>query len=149
MTQRLSRTLNGFFLLAFFLVGAQAYAQLITADILGTVTDAAAAVVPNAKVTVVNTATSETRVTQSTASGDFVVNLLPPGSYTVTIEAPAFKKSVTNVTLVAGDRARVDAQLQVGEATQTVEVVATTPALQTDSSLLRDTVSAQSVQDLR
>jgi len=148
MTQRLSRTLNGFFLLAFFLVGAQAYAQLITADILGTVTDAAAAVVPNAKVTVVNTATSETRVTQSTASGDFVVNLLPPGSYTVTIEAPAFKKSVTNVTLVAGDRARVDAQLQVGEATQTVEVVATTPALQTDSSLLRDTVSAQSVQDL-
>ncbi len=52
------------------------------------------------------------------------------------------------MTLVAGDRARVDAQLQVGEASQTVEVIATTPALQTDSSLLRDTVSAQSVQDL-
>ena len=148
MIQRLSRTLSGFVLLACFLVGAQAYAQLITADILGTVTDAAAAVVPNAKITVVNTATSEARITQSSASGDYVVNLLPPGSYTVTIEAPAFKKSVTNVTLVAGDRARVDAQLQVGEATQTVEVIATTPALQTDSSLLRDTVSAQSVQDL-
>jgi hypothetical protein len=148
MILRLSRTLCSCFLLVCFLVGAQAYAQLITADILGTVTDSAGAVVPNAKVTVVNTATSETRTTLTTGSGDFVINLLPPGQYTVTIEAPAFKKSITNVTLVAGDRARVDAQLQVGEASQTVEVIATTPALQTDSSLLRDTVSAQSVQDL-
>jgi hypothetical protein len=148
MIQRLSRTLAFLLLVACVLVGPQAYAQLITADILGTVTDAAGAVVINAKVTVVNTATSEARVTQTTGSGDYVVNLLPPGQYTVSIEAPAFKKSETTVTLVAGDRARVDAQLQVGNATQTVEVIATTPALQTDSSLLRDTVSSQSVQDL-
>src|SRR5205807_4426918 len=73
---------------------------------------------------------------------------LPPGQYSVAIEAPSFKKSVTSVTLVAGDRARVDAQLQVGETTQVVEVAATTPALQTDSSTVRDTVSAQAVQDL-
>ncbi|HUB33248.1 MAG TPA: TonB-dependent receptor [Bryobacteraceae bacterium] len=137
------------FVLAFGLwLTGQAMGQLITADILGTVTDSANAVVPNAKVTVVNTATSEQRTVLTTGTGDFVVNLLPPGQYTVTIEATAFKKSVTNVTLIAGDRARVDAQLQVGEATQTVEVVATTPALQTDSSTLRDAVAAQSVQDL-
>jgi len=147
MKQRLSRTLS-IFLFACFLVGTQAFGQLITADILGTVTDSAGAVVPNAKVTIVNTATSDVRTTQTSGSGDFVINLLPPGSYTVTIEAPAFKKSVTNVTLVAGDRARTDTQLQVGDATQIVEVTATTPALQTDSSTLRDTVSAQSVQDL-
>ena len=148
MQQRLLRTLSGYFLFLCVFMAGHAFGQLITADILGTVTDSAGAVLPNAKVTVVNTATSETRTIQTTGSGDFVVNLLPPGAYTVTIEAPAFKKSVSTVTLVAGDRARVDASLQVGEASQTVEVVATTPALQTDSSLLRDIVSAQSVQDL-
>jgi hypothetical protein len=66
----------------------------------------------------------------------------------VTVEVPSFKKTISNLTLVAGDRARADAQLQVGATTQTVEVMAMTPALQTDSSTLRDTVSAQAVQDL-
>ena len=125
-----------------------AFAQLITADILGTVTDAGGAVVPGAKVTIQNTATAEVRTTTTSGTGDFVVNLLPPSAYTVTIEAPSFRKFIINVTLVAGDRARTDAQLQVGEASQTIEVTATTPALQTDSSTLRDTVAAQSVQDL-
>src|SRR5215471_15948799 len=125
-----------------------AFAQLITADILGTVTDAGGAVVPGAKVTIQNMATAEVRTTTTSGTGDFVVNLLPPSAYTVTIEAPSFRKFVINVTLVAGDRARTDAQLQVGEASQIIEVTATTPALQTDSSTLRDTVAAQSVQDL-
>jgi hypothetical protein len=131
-----------------FLAGQSAMAQLITADVLGTVTDAAGAVIANAKVTVVNTATSETRTAQTSGSGDYVVNLLPPGAYTISVEAPNFKKSVANLTLVAGDRARVDATLQVGQTTQTVEVTAMTPALQTDSSTLRDTVASASVQDL-
>ena len=130
------------------LAASQCAAQLITADILGTVTDAAGAVVPNAKVTVVNLATSVSRTLQSNGSGEYVFNLLPPGQYSVTVEAPSFRKSVTNVTLVAGDRARVDAPLQIGETNQVVEVTATSPALQTDSSTLRDTVAAQSVQDL-
>jgi Carboxypeptidase regulatory-like domain len=147
MIQSLFRTLCVCLFIC-LLLSVQASAQLITADILGTVTDSAGALVPNAKVTVVNTATSETRTTQTSGSGDFVINLLPPGPYTVTVEAPAFKRSVTNVTLVAGDRARTDAQLQVGDTTQIVEVTATTPALQTDSSTMRDTVAAQSVQDL-
>jgi len=148
MTQRLSQTFNICILLTCFLMTVPAFGQLITADILGTVTDAAGAVLPGVKVTVINTATSEPRTTLTTGSGDFVVNLLPPGTYTVTIEAPAFKKSVTSLTLVAGDRARTDVQMQVGDTTQTVEVRATTPALQTDSSTLRDIVSAQAVQDL-
>jgi len=142
------RTLSGCALLVLLLSGVRVFAQLITADLLGTVTDSAGAVIPNAKITVVNTATSEARNSQTSGSGDFVVNLLPPGQYTVTVEAPAFKKFVANVTLVAGDRARTDAQLQVGDATQIVEVNAITPALQTDSSTLRDTVSAAAVQDL-
>ena len=131
-----------------FFVGNRASAQLTTADVLGTVTDPTGAVVPSAKVTIVNAATGDTRTVQTASSGDFVVNLLPPGQYTVTVEAASFKRSVVNLALVAGDRARADAQLQVGEVTQTVQVEAQAPALQTDSSTLRDTVVARSVQDL-
>ena len=69
-------------------------AQLITADIVGTITDPAGAVVANANVKAHNTATNEERTARSTTSGDFVINLLPPGQYTVTVEAPRFKKSV-------------------------------------------------------
>src|SRR5665213_2118915 len=148
MKNRLLTTLWAFAVICALLVATPAAAQLTTADILGTVTDAAGAVVPNAKVTVVNTATSVSRTLQTNGSGDYVFNLLPPGQYTVTVEAASFRKSVTNVTLVAGDRARVDAPLQIGETNQVVEVTATSPALQTDSSTMRDTVSAQSVQDL-
>ena len=147
MKNRLLTTLWAFAVIA-LLVAIPAAAQLTSADILGTVTDAAGAVVPNAKVTVVNLATSVSRTLQTNGSGEYVFNLLPSGQYSVTVEAPSFKKSVTNVTLVSGDRARVDAALQIGETNQVVEVTATSPALQTDSSTLRDTVSAQSVQDL-
>src|SRR4051794_30220793 len=104
MMLRSLRTLIGCSLLVLLISGVRVFAQLITADILGTVTDSAGAVIPNANVTVVNTETSEARNAQTSGSGDFVVNLLPPGQYTVTVQAPAFKKFVANVTLVAGDR---------------------------------------------
>jgi hypothetical protein len=62
---------------ACFFIG-QGLAQLITGDILGTVTDPGGSVVPNAKVTVVNTATADTRSVLTTGTGDYVVNLLQP-----------------------------------------------------------------------
>ena len=134
-----------------FLLSIQApylKAQVSTADIVGTVTDPAGAVIANGNVTAENVDTHDIHTTTTNGAGEFVFNLLQPGHYTVKVQSPGFKLSSTNVTLVAGDRARADAQLQVGEASQTVEVQATTPALQTDSSALRTVVSEQSVQDL-
>src|SRR3954453_1237095 len=128
---------------------SSASAQITTADLLGTVTDQAGAVVSNAAVTAENLDTHETRNTHTSASGDYAFTLLPPGTYTVTITNPGFKTvTIPRITLQVGDRARNDAELQVGATTQTVEVTAATPALQTDSSVVRDTVSAQAVQDL-
>src|SRR5437764_6500892 len=80
------------------------FAQLNTADILGTVTDPAGAVMPNAKITIVNRNTADIRTVQTESSGDYVVNLLPSGTYSVTIEATSFKRHISTVTLVAGDR---------------------------------------------
>jgi hypothetical protein len=131
----------------FFAVN-RASAQVNTADILGTITDAGGAVIPGVKVTVQNTATNDTKTTTSNATGDFVFNLMQPGQYTVTVEAPAFKKGTVSLAVSAGDRARANVQLQVGEVSQTVEVAAQSPSLQTDSATLSTLVSAQAVQDL-
>ena len=83
-----------------------ASAQVNTADILGTVTDAGGAVIPNVKVTITNTATNETKVVNTNSTGDYIVNLMPSGSYTITAEAPSFKKATISLNVVSGDRAR-------------------------------------------
>ncbi len=134
--------------LCLFMAANWASAQVNTADILGTVTDAGGAVIPNVKVTAVNTATNETKVATTNATGDYIFNLMPSGSYTITAEAPSFKKATISLNVVSGDRARANVQLQVGDVTQTVEVAAQSPALQTDSATLSTVVGAQGVQDL-
>ena len=79
-----------------FLGGAGlAHAQLTTADILGTVTDATGAVVPNAQVTIKNLATGETRTGATSASGEYTFSLLQPGHYSITVTAGGFKVSNT------------------------------------------------------
>ncbi|MEQ1948131.1 MAG: carboxypeptidase regulatory-like domain-containing protein [Bryobacteraceae bacterium] len=120
-----------------------------TADIVGTVTDNSGAVVANAKVTVKNAATSLTRNQQTDASGGYAFALLPIGDYSLTVEVQGFKTfSAQKVTLATGDRTRVDAQMQVGELTQTVEVSEQTIAMQTDSAVVGGLVNTRAVQDL-
>ena len=126
----------------------QALAQVNTADILGTVTDAGGAVVPGVKITAVNTSTNDVKTATTNASGDYIFNLMIPGQYTVSGEAPSFKKANISLSVSAGDRARADMQLQVGNVTETVQVEAQSPALQTDSSAVSTVIAAQAVQDL-
>jgi hypothetical protein len=84
-----------------------AFAQLTTADILGTVTDASGAVVPNATVTLTNVGTNQTRVAQTGGSGDYTFSLLPVGHYSVSVKATGFQSSfVKDLPVEAGDRAR-------------------------------------------
>ncbi len=146
------------FLLAFaalaglfaLLVPRTTQAQGSTADVLGTVTDPSGAVVPNAKVTALNTATGITRSVQSGANGDYVISALQIGTYKVTVEAKGFKTFVEkDVTLAAGDRMRVEAKLALGAASETVEVsTSEVQGLQTDDSTVGTLVSPTSVEDL-
>jgi hypothetical protein len=126
-----------------------AAAQSTTADIVGTVTDAGGAIIANATVTLTNLDTKEIRTVQSTGSGDFDFAQLGPGNYSVQVKQNGFKTfEVPSIALAAGDRAREDAKLDVGAESQTVQVTAQTPALQTDTSVVEQTVTEQSVQDL-
>jgi hypothetical protein len=124
-------------------------AQLTTADIVGTVTDATGAIVPIATVKIENLATHDVRTTTNGQSGDYVVNLLNPGSYSITVTAQGFKAYYSpSVSVVAGDRARVDAKLDVGTTTDTVRVEATGPTIETDSSVLTSTINNHATQNL-
>jgi hypothetical protein len=135
--------------LTIMLLGAQAFAQLTTADILGTVTDASGAVVPNATVVVKNLGTNEVRTVQTSSSGDYTVSLLPVGHYSVSVKASGFESSMTNdLSIEAGDRARNDVKLVTGAGSTTVTVEASTPLLQADNATVSSTVTAKAVQDL-
>ena len=151
MTCTAQRALRGLLvsLLAFVVASATAGAQVTTADIVGKVTDASGAIVPGAQVTVTNLGTNITRTVTGNETGDYVVNLIPVGRYSVRIEVPGFKVfTVAELTLVAGDRARVDARMEVGQTSEAVSITAELPALQTDTSTLGTAITSKLVQDL-
>jgi hypothetical protein len=141
---------NSVFLLAVvFLFTSAAFSQLTTADILGTVTDATGAVVPNAAVVLTNLGTNEKRTGQSNISGDYSFTLLPVGHYSISVKSSGFQASITkDLAVEAGDRARNDVHLQAGAETTVIEVTASTPLLQADSATVSSTVTAKAVQDL-
>jgi hypothetical protein len=126
----------------------RALAQLSTADIIGTVTDASGAVISKAAVTLVNLDTHDQRVDTTNDSGDYQFTLLPPGRYSVTVKSANFKTSTSNLSIEAGDRARADIHLTTGGTTETVVVEATTPLLQADNATVSSTVTSMAVEDL-
>ena len=106
-----------------------------TADVVGTVTDASGGVLPGATVTITNTGTNVSQTTQTTSGGDYIFTLLQVGTYSLRWRQRDSRPSPRQHSLSAGDRARVDAKMEVGDITQTVEVQASiAPALQTDTS---------------
>lgn len=127
---------------------ASASAQVTTADIVGTVTDPSGAAIVTGNATAANIATGLTQKVALTSTGAFTFTLLQVGSYKVTVQAPGFKSYVTQVTLAAGDRARINAQLSLGQAEQTITVESVTPALQTDDSTIGTLITSQATQDL-
>jgi hypothetical protein len=126
-----------------------AFGQVITGDIIGTVTDPSEAAIPGSTVTVTNIGTQLTRKTETNTLEDYSFTLLPAGTYSVSIEAKGFKAyKLAEMSLLSAQRARVNARLEVGNLTETVEVSAAEPLLQTDSSSVSSTLTAESVQDL-
>jgi len=102
-----------------------------TGTILGTVTDSSGAVVPNAKITVTNTATKVASQTISNSAGDYNVPGLNPGTYTLTAEATGFQKAaVSSFTLTVNQHARVDLALKPGGVNETVTTTAQAVSLE-------------------
>src|SRR5205085_8569857 len=99
-------------------------------SIAGETRDSSGAVIPEAKVTATNTGTNAQRVAITNASGEYAFPSLPPGIYTVTAEKPGFKTLVrSQVEIQVQLNARIDFELQVGQVSESVEVVATSVIL--------------------
>jgi hypothetical protein len=134
----------------FVFVAAQfpAAAQTVTGTILGSVLDATGAVIPAAKVTVTSAGTGFTRTVEADEVGNYLVTFLPLGSYEVVALAPGFKQTRRpGITVAADERVRVDLTLQVGDATQTVEVTAGAPLVQTSDATVGEVVNSQQITD--
>lgn len=124
-------------------------AQISTGDILGTITDSTGAAIPNATVRVEDIGTHVIHETKSTDNGAYIFTQLQPGTYALTITQSGFKSfSNPSLMLVAGDRARIDAALEIGGSSETIEVTSQPSALQTDSTNVGSTVDSKAIADL-
>lgn len=121
-------------MLAIILAGGPLFAQSGAGAIQGTVTDPSGAVVPNAAVHIVNTATGQVHDTTTNSAGFYSVPGLFAGSYTITVTAPGMKQYGTAITLLVAQTAVEDAKLSVGSVTQKVTVSGDTVQLATYDS---------------
>src|ERR1051325_815124 len=135
--------------LAFLLYTSTASGQAIYGGIVGTVTDPQGNAVAGAKVTVTNLSKGTTEEAVTNESGSYSVTHLIPDNYKVHIEAPGFKgHDVASARVDVDTVVRVDAQLQVGAVTQTVEVTGEIPQLQTEKTDVATVFSSRTVEDL-
>ncbi len=126
-----------------------AHAQFGNGTIVGTVTDSSRATVPGAVVTAMNVSTGESRTFTTDQSGDFRFNAVPPGTYRVTASAPSFKKSeLSSLAVDVNKEARADLTLQVGSVSDTVQVTAAAPLLQTETAALGTAITNRTVLEL-
>lgn len=125
------------------------WTQTITGTILGSVTDSSGAVLPGVTITAINTGTNQARTTITNESGGFSLPSLQIGTYRVEAGLTGFKKEIrSGVTLQVDQRARIDFVMQVGQVTETLEVTAEAPLVQTDDSSVGAVIDSQKVVEL-
>ena len=123
-------------------------AQSSTATLSGTVTDPNGAVVPGVKVTVTNPATRLQRTAMTNDGGQFVVLLLPPSTYDLTLERAGFMTAAVNdIVLNVNDDRSLRIQMKVGDVNETVNITDETPLLN-ESPALGTVVDRQFVGNL-
>ena len=114
---------------------AVAYGQISTGTITGTVTDPTGAAVPNVQVTVVQTETNFETKASTNPDGVYRVPALLPGTYRLAFEAAGFKRLVqSGIALRVGDVLPVNATLELGQLTESVQVSALSTLLETETS---------------
>ena len=124
------------------------YAQNTNGTILGAVVDSTNAMVPNAKITAINTGTQARTSATSGSDGSFSLHV-PPGSYDVTVEAPGFQTfKASAVQVLVNEDSRVQAVLHPGAAVQVVTVSSINTHIDTTSATLKNVVGEQTIQSM-
>src|SRR5437867_9163619 len=131
------------------LAPAGSWSQANSATLHGTVNDPTGAVVPGVTVTLTNQNTGAAMVQSTAERGDFTFTFVPVGVYTVRVEAPGFKtRTVTGITLTAGQQARQTFTIELGSVAETVTVEGAAPLVNTVSAEQLHTFESAQVRQL-
>jgi len=137
------------FAIALSLSTTSLFGQAFYGSIVGAVTDQSSAALRGASVTLTNTGTQEKRQTTTGGDGGFQFVELVPGTYRIDVEQTGFKRATREqVEVTVSSAVRADISMQIGDVTQTVEVQATAPLLQTENASLSQVVNNRSVEEL-
>jgi hypothetical protein len=117
--------------------------------LLGRVVDPSDAVIIGAKVEAVNTETGVHYTSTTNSSGDYILPFLIPGTYGITVESQGFKTySRQNIQVRQSDRISIDVKMEVGQATQNVQVMSESPILDTSTASMGQVITSQAIADL-
>ncbi len=133
-----------------FYLAVQVHAQATTASIHGTVSDPNGAVLANATVTAVNTSTGISNTQKTDSKGYFVFpDLHIGGPYSITVDVPGFQRfTTTGIMLDLSSAREVDAKLQIGTSSQTVQVNSEIVQVESSDVQLKNVVAAQEIEEL-
>ena len=124
-------------------------AQGVSGRILGTVQDKSGAVVTKVVVTAINQGTGSSVAGKTDSNGQYRIENLQPGNYQVKFVAQGFRPYVSDGNVVSVDGSTlVDASLEIGSPTETIEVSAAPPLVDTTSSSLGDVINQREISNL-
>src|SRR5215468_5402048 len=125
-------------------LGAQNFAE-----ITGAVSDATGAVMAGAAVTAMSASTNQVRRATTNDTGNYTLPYLVPGTYDIRVESAGFKIATRKgVELQVGAVARIDFKLEIGEASQRVEVTGGAPLLTTENTALGTVIENRRIVEL-
>src|SRR5580700_2291210 len=150
LLRRKPRIRVAFSLLSILLCSLPLFGQttISTGSIQGLVTDPSGAVVGGAKISISNKATGRVIIAKSTSAGAYTSGALTPGDYTLRVEAQGFKTSEMPLTVQVGVTASGNVKLQLGQATQVVEVQGTEIAVNTQQATVQGVLTTQQIENL-
>jgi hypothetical protein len=141
--------LKGLIIVGLFLAQSQMPAQQAPSAILGRVTDPSGSAIAGATVDATNTATGVHTTSPTNATGDFLLPFLIPGPYALSVEAPGFKKSLRpQIQVRVDERITIDVALELGQSSESVQITADTPLLDTSTTSMGQVLSSKAVLDL-
>src|SRR2546425_2502409 len=140
---------SGLLLLLLVAIAVPARGQTPSGEISGTVVDASGLAVPGVTITLGNVATNVVRTVQTNESGLYVITAIPPGTYDLKAELSGFGTvQRRNIVVQVGSANRIAFTLQVGELSETVEVKAGAPLIQTENAAISTVIENRAIVEL-
>lgn len=136
------------FIVACALMARPLHAQVLYGSIVGSVTDGSGAALPGATVTIEQAETKLTRELVTDAAGIYHFTAVPSGTYTVSVKMNGFRTFSRSVPVTLNSVARVDVKLELGQLSESVQVSAESPILQTDKAEVRSELKAHELENL-